>query len=93
MVQKNKSAIHQREKALATAGRMSRKLEEVRKESRAARAELIESIMCNGRDVLSKANIEEIQKALQKFLGVQKRILTAWYDEGEAAARYLGVGG
>ena len=65
-------------------------LEKIRRQSREARARLIEAIMCDRKDVLSEKDISKIQEKLAVFLEVQNRLGTAFFEDNNCFARLLG---
>lgn len=67
----------------------SQLLEKTALESGTKRAILIEKIVCDKKDVLSKKDIEEIKSALQQFLEVQERLGKAFFDNSNDFADVL----
>ena len=70
--------------------RMNQKLESVRQESRKARKELVDAIMCDQKDVLSRADISQVTRSLAKFFRIQKRLGTAFFKAANADAQFVG---
>ncbi len=86
--------LQSKQEAVAVYEKTHKALEDTRVESRAARLELIEKIMCDEKDVLAPWNIQEIQAALVKFLEVQERLGRCWFENANADARMLwAIGG
>ena len=73
--------------------RTHKKLEMLRQESGTARTKLISAIMCDKKDVLALSDIKEIEKALAGFLKVQRQLGQAWFQDGNAVAKLMGLAG
>lgn len=69
-----------------------RALERVRVESRQARDELTQAVMCGYKDILNEPDITNIEDKLAKFLAVQSRLLKAHAKSMEANAMVTGQG-
>ncbi len=69
-------------------------LEKIRVEWRQARAEFIETLLCDGKDVLSPAEMEGINLKLAALWEVQKRLGHAFFEHAgtfaEVCASCLG---
>ncbi len=69
--------------------RSQAKMEELRTKSRQVRKELIDAILCDAKDVLSRRDVAAVHKALKKFLAVQRRLGKAFFNNANTFGALL----